>query len=335
MSDDEKPFEPTPQRIAKARREGNVARSSEFPANVAFAAAAGAVGAVVPLCAAFARAGLRRAASGHAPASDAVALVVTALIPLGCAAAAGTVAAAVQSGGVPFNAVALKLERLDPLEGCKRILSRETLAHAVRATAAFALAAGATISTVVAAASQMSVATSVQGVAATAWQAVGRLAFSACGVGAVFAVAEYAIAHRGWLRKLRMSFEDRKRESKEQEGDPSTRARRRGMHRSFLHGALSSVKDAAFVVVNPVHVAVALEYRPPEVAVPRILVRAADGAALRVRVLARAHDVAVVENVALARALYRDCRIGEPIAQAHYVAVAEVVAALLRSGALE
>ena len=85
-------------------------------------------------------------------------------------------------------------------------------------------------------------------------------------------------------------------------------------------------------MTNPDHVAVALEYRPPAVAVPRVLVRALDDAALEVRTLARAHGVPIVENVALARALYRDARAGEPIPHAHYVAVAEVVAALLRAG---
>ena len=89
------------------------------------------------------------------------------------------------------------------------------------------------------------------------------------------------------------------------------------------------------MVTNPDHVAVALEYRPPVVAVPRVLVRALAAAALEVRTLARAHAVPVVENVALARALYRDGRAGEPIPYAHYVAVAEVVAALIRAGEIK
>jgi flagellar biosynthesis protein FlhB len=72
----------------------------------------------------------------------------------------------------------------------------------------------------------------------------------------------------------------------------------------------------------------ALEYRPPEVPVPRVLVRAADDAAARVRELARAYRIPLVENVALARRLYGLCAPGEFIPQETYIAVAEIVAAL-------
>jgi flagellar biosynthetic protein FlhB len=76
---------------------------------------------------------------------------------------------------------------------------------------------------------------------------------------------------------------------------------------------------------------VALVYRPPDIAVPRVVVRAAGEAALRVRALAADVGIPIVENVPLARALYRDGRVGAPIAHAHYVAVAEIVAALARA----
>ena len=98
---------------------------------------------------------------------------------------------------------------------------------------------------------------------------------------------------------------------------------------------LRRVADAAFVVTNPTHLAIALAYAPPEEPVPRVLVCAADDLAARVRELARASDVPLVENVALARALFAQARAGETIPHGLYVAVAEVVAALSRAGALE
>jgi flagellar biosynthesis protein FlhB len=150
-------------------------------------------------------------------------------------------------------------------------------------------------------------------------------------VGLVFSIAEYGAARNAWLRRLRMSFDERKREVKEEEGDVVARGRRRALHRALVRSGLQRLKDAAFIVANPTHVAVALEYRPPEVAVPRVIVRAADAMALRVREAARGLRIPVIENVALARELYRDGRTGQPIPQAHYVAVAEVVAALMRS----
>jgi flagellar biosynthetic protein FlhB len=181
------------------------------------------------------------------------------------------------------------------------------------------------------AASAMLRAAALPATAAAAWHAVLRVAFTACGTGLLFALAEYGAARSAWLRKLRMSFEERKREAKEQDGDPFARGRRRALHRSLLRGALADVKDASFVVANPTHVAVALVYRPPDIAVPRVVVRAAGEAALRVRALAADAGIPIVENVPLARALYRDGRVGAPIAHAHYVAVAEIVAALARA----
>jgi flagellar biosynthetic protein FlhB len=161
-----------------------------------------------------------------------------------------------------------------------------------------------------------------------------RACVVAASVGLVFAVAEYGAVRRSWLRKLRMSFDEFKREIKEQDGDPMTRSRRKSLHRSLLRGSLKRVRDAAFVVVNPTHVAVALEYRPPSVTVPVVLVRAADAVALQVRDLARERGIPIVENPPLARALFSGVAAGAPISPEHYAAVAEVVIALHRSGAL-
>lgn len=132
-----------------------------------------------------------------------------------------------------------------------------------------------------------------------------------------------------------MTLDEFKREAKEHDGDPAARGRRKTMHRNLLRGAVAKVKDAAFVVVNPTHLAVALEYRPPDVPVPVVLVCAAGESALRVRELAAAHRIPIIENVAIARALYRDAQAGEQIAPAHYVAIAEIVAALVRTRAME
>jgi flagellar biosynthesis protein FlhB len=328
----EKPFEATPQRIAKAKREGNVARSNELGANLAFAAAAAGVAGVTPLVGALARGAL---VVRFEPAWTAAAtIIVAALAPLACA-SAGAIAASVIQGGIAPVGIAVRFERLDPIEGCKRILSRDALAHGLRAAAAVAIIALVIAPAIAACAVQMTSATTVDQVAATAWQTARRVAFSACTVGTVFAVAEYAFARRAWLNKLRMSLDERRREAKEQEGDPLERGRRRTLHRAFLRGAVSSVKRASFVVTNPLHVAVALEYRPPAVGVPRIAVLAAGEAAQRVRMLAIAHGIPLVENAPLARALYRDGRVGESIGAAHFVAVAEIVAALLRTGAIE
>jgi flagellar biosynthesis protein FlhB len=330
----EKPFEATPQRIAKAKREGNVARSNELAANLAFAAAAATVAGVTPLLGALAR----RALAGtrfEPPWGSSAMLVGAALAPMACAAVAAIAGVFVQNGGIAPVALGMRFERLDPLAGCKRILSRETFAHGLRSFAAVVLIVVAIAPAIVACALELTAATALDDDVSAAWKAAQQVALSVCLIGGLFAVAEYVFARGAWLRKLRMSLDERRREVKEQEGDPLERGRRRTLHRALLRGAISSVKSASFVVANPVHVAVALEYRPPEVGVPRILVLAAGEAAHRVKVLAAAYRVPIVVNAPLARALHRDGRVGEPIVAAHFVAVAEVVAALLRAGDIE
>ncbi len=324
----EKPFEPTHQRVARAKREGNVARSSEFAANLSFAAAVLTAIATAPLFGGVARSLLVLTATPAARPQCAL-VIAASLLPLGSAAAAAVAAALFQNGGLATTAVAPKLARLDPGAGLKRMFSRETLAHSARAALAFGCAAAAMAPVLGACAGAMLATPAPVAVAAAAWKGAQGVAFAAVAVGLSFSVAEYAAARRAWLRTLRMSFEERKRETRDEEGDAQARGRRRALHRAVLRGGMGRVKDAAFVVANPTHVVVALEYRPPDVPVPRILVRATDDVASHVRRVARECGIPIVEDAPLARALYRDGRAGEPIPHAHYVAVAEVVAALL------
>ncbi len=335
MSDaSEKPFEATPHRLMRAKREGNVARSGELGANLSFAAAWLTLVAIVPAISGAARAALLSELSQPKGSALYVFPLAIALLPVAASAAAAAVAKVAQSGFVAAP-VTWRAERLNPIAGLGRILSAETLTHSLRASLAFACAAAAMVPVMLVRLPPVLDAAGAGSAAAAAWTCTGELALTAVAVGSLFSVAEYAAARRSWLQKLRMSFEERKREAREEEGDSMARGRRRALHRAMVRGGLGRVREASFVVTNPDHVAVALEYRPPLVAVPRVLVRALAAAALEVRTLARAHAVPIVENVALARALYRDGRPGEPIPYAHYVAVAEVVAALIRAGEIK
>jgi flagellar biosynthesis protein FlhB len=330
----EKTFDAPPSRIAKARREGNLPRAQEFSANLAFVAAALGVCAIAAPFSALAKEALRHATQGTFAVAPGIAIAALALVPAALAAASGVAGAFLQSGGPVLVAPSVKFERMQPMEGLKRMVSREALTHGLRALVAFVLASAAMLPALRDLASAGAVALSAQSVALIAWSGAQRVVWAAAAVGLLFAIAEYGVARRAWLRKLRMSLAELKRELKESDGDPLARGRRKALHRNLIRGALAKVKEAAFVVVNPTHIAIALEYRPPEVPVPTVLVRASDEMALRVREMAIEHRVPIVENVPLARALYRDGAVGQPIAYEQYVAVAEIVATLIKSGAL-
>ncbi len=295
---------------------------------------AAAIIAVVPAIGAAAATALSSSAHGALNWSCALVLLY-ALIPAVAAACGATLAALAQSGGLNVSAVAPKFERINPVEGLKRMISRESLTHVARAAAAFTVAVAAMIPCVPGLVRAIAASDGQAQIAASTWHAAQEVVFAAAAVGMVFALAEYGVARRAWLKKLKMTFEELKRDVKEHDGDPAARSRRKALHRNLIRGALNNVKDASFVVANPTHVAVALEYRPPLVPVPRVLVRAVDDGAMRVRELAARHHIPVVENIQLARALYRDTDVGQEIPHEHFVAVAEIVAALTRSGILQ
>jgi len=329
---EEKPFEATQTHLQRAKREGDVARSQDFCAVLAFAGGTAAAAALAaPIGESF-RTAIVAASTGQTWAGAASRIGFEALLPF---AAAGTsaIAAAALQGGLSLTWPAVKLERLSPGNNLRRIASRETLFGAVRSAASFACAAGAAVASLSAVASTALHNAGPATIAVQAWHGALVAAAAASLLALVFAGGDYFAQVARQRLRLRMSYEEMQRDRKEHDGDPLARSRRRALHRRFARGSLRRVKDAAFVIVNPEHVAVALEYRPPAVAVPRILVRAADETAARVREIAARCGIPIVANVPLARMLYA-ADAGEFIAPECYAAVAHVVAALYESGAL-
>lgn len=329
---DDKPFEATQSRLARARREGDIARSYELNALSAFAAAAIAVAVIASPLAGTVQALIQHSFNDRIPVQLLLRMAILTLTPVVVAACASAACALIQSGGFQMSSFAPKVERLSPNENFKRILSRETVISVARATLAFTFATIAIIPTfrsVVAAAFH---GVAPAGLAHAAWSGSLHAAALACIAAGVFAGADYALQLQRWRRRLRMSHDELRRDRKEQDGDPVARSRRHLMHREIARGSLRRVKEAAFVICNPEHIAIALEYRPPVVPVPRVLVRAADEVAARVREIAKENCIPLVQNVELARALYEITAPNEFIPPQLYLAVAEIVANLNPEG---
>ncbi|MBV8074238.1 MAG: EscU/YscU/HrcU family type III secretion system export apparatus switch protein [Candidatus Eremiobacteraeota bacterium] len=300
-----KTFEPTPSRLTKARREGDAPVSHDAVAVAAFAAALATLWLVGRPWAAFAASGLAGTNIEHARVLAVAIFAPSLAICIG--ASAGTlVATLVQKQGFGLHPLRWKL-------GFQVPLNRSTLASAARS-------AGATLAAAI-------------GAFACAKPGLGAIATAlwlVAGVGAVSAGFDLVLVRSAWRRRLRMSHDELRRDLRESEGDPELKGRRRRMHRTVVRGSLREVRRATFVVVNPTHVAVAVRYAPPEVAVPAIVVRAVEEGALRVRAAARDANVPLIENATLARELYRVGSLG-PIPRELYLAVAQVVASILRT----
>jgi flagellar biosynthetic protein FlhB len=126
-------------------------------------------------------------------------------------------------------------------------------------------------------------------------------------------------------KKMRMTKEEVKRESKESEGDPQHKSERQRLHREVLdHQSLESVAKADCVIVNPTKLAVALRYDAEQMDAPRVVARGRHQLAAQIRRIARQHGVPIVRNVPLASALV-DLELDEEIPAELYEAVAEVL----------
>ena len=328
----EKPFEPTPTWIARAKREGNVARSQELSGICSLLLGTLAVAVSMPSLASVAAAWIARTASDERVHVEAIVPVFGIVLGVLAVAACGGVTASLLQERPFFIFPKLKPDRLNPLEGLKRMFSREAVVSAARAVLAFVLALGVTVPAVRDVFARGAGVAPLAFFASLAASAGVRIVIAVIAVGAAFAIADVILVRGRWRKKLRMSAHELKRDMRESEGDPLLRGRRRALHRMLGAGSVGRVRDAAFVITNPTHIAIAIAYRPPDVAVPRVLVRAADDAAARARELAREYGVPLVENVALARRLYASTQPGDEIPVETYLAVAQIVNALSERG---
>jgi len=155
-----------------------------------------------------------------------------------------------------------------------------------------------------------------------------RRLLMALGTGAiVIALIDLLYSKWDFGRRMRMSRKELKDEVKRREGDPRIKERRRALLREMRRrtAAAGNVKDADVLITNPQHYAVALKYRRGKAVAPELIAKGAGQLAQKLREGAFRHQVPIVPNPRLARALYREVRIGRPIPEEHYSAVAEVL----------
>ncbi|MEB2313422.1 MAG: EscU/YscU/HrcU family type III secretion system export apparatus switch protein [Sorangiineae bacterium] len=337
MSD--KTEEPTPQRLRRAREEGDVPVSGALMQAVSFlvalALAPAAVASLVGRSSELIRAAI---AHPHEPLSS-VAIareVVSLLAPLLLAAGAAAAALGfVQSGGViSTKKLAPDLARLNPVSGLKNLWSKQRAVGIVRALAAALVVGWLAGRLLIEQAGSLAAATgSAEAIPVVAGVLTRRLMWLAALVGLALGLVDLLLVRRAWFEKNRMTRDEVKREHRESEGDPAIKAARHRAHQEMLASAtISSVRDATVVVVNPTHLATALRYAEGgddeadgagDVA-PRVVAKGEGELAQRIIEAARAYGVPVVRDVPVARAL-SELEIGDEIPEALYEAVAEIL----------
>lgn len=341
-SDLERTEPASPRRLEKAREEGQVARSRELSTFALLAAGVGglwALGdALYERFAALMRHGMQFGGTGiadpHRMVNDAVSSALAALwalLPLLGLLVLAALLAPMLLGGWLFSTQALapKFSRLDPLKGLGRMFSSQGLAELLKAIAKTVLVGGVSLWAI--ARDKDAVFALMTEAPGVALPHMGRLVAlcCACVVGSLLLVALLDVPYQLWQhhKRLRMTREELRQESKESEGDPHLKAHIRALQRrAARRRMMAQVPKADVVVANPAHFAVALRYRDGEMRAPRVIAKGADRVALRIRELAAEHGVPVLEAPPLARALYRHAELGDDIPAALYSAVAEVLA---------
>jgi flagellar biosynthetic protein FlhB len=142
---------------------------------------------------------------------------------------------------------------------------------------------------------------------------------------ALVAIADFFFQYRQWYERQKMSLQEVKEEYKQSEGDPQIKGRIRQLRQQRMKKRMmAAVPKASVIITNPTHFAVALSYERGMPA-PLCVAKGIDAIALKIREVAKSHDIPIVENVPLARALYASVEVDDEIPVEHYHAVAEII----------
>lgn len=226
-----------------------------------------------------------------------------------------------------FEAISPKFDKLNPAEGLKKIFSVRSLIDLVKAIFK-AVALGCVIWSIVRGLVPLLVGSaylSPHAAGQIAWASMLKLLAASCVVFIVVGPIDFGIQRWQFMRDQRMSKDEIKREYKEAEGDPQMKGQRKQLAQEMATTAPQQrVPGATVVVTNPTHYAVALRYEPGETALPMIVAKGMDEQAAVIRHLAKEHNVPIIGNPPLARALHK-IPLDQPVPEELFEAVAVVL----------
>lgn len=269
------------------------------------------------------------------------ALLVLAPLMIGVL-ALSTLGGIAQTGGPLFalDAVKPQFKRLNPISGGRRLVASKqsymNLAKTLLKFIVFGLVAALTFRShwheVTALGIGFDIGPSVRMLNGIAFDLVVKVTLAL----AIFAAIDYAFQRYDMGHSLRMTLQEVKDELRQNEGDPQVKGQLARARRSLLARAMQNVPKADVVIVNPTHFAVALKYDPATSHAPVVLAKGAQLMAQRIREVAEEHNIPVVTNAPLCRAIYKAVRIGQEIPPDLYEAVAAILAFVyrLRTGGL-
>ncbi|GAA2504480.1 EscU/YscU/HrcU family type III secretion system export apparatus switch protein [Winogradskya humida] len=335
----EKTEQPTPQKLKKAKAEGQIGRSQDVGAWFGMLAASIMLPRTMRSAMGQSRELMTKIPDIIADPDPAVALSILrnglmsaawAVLPLALTMMAVGIAAAGAQGGIRVATKLFipKFSRLNPLPGIKKMLGPQALWEGSKAlikTTVLGLVLWSTMKDIV---PLLMTAGRLQigSLLAVVNDATIGLIRAASVAGIVMAAADYFVVRRRTNKQLRMTKEEVKQENKNSEGDPHLKGHIRAKQMAMARNRqMADVPTADVVLINPTHVAVALRYEADKGA-PRVIAKGQGAIAQKIRDVATENRIPLVQDIALARALEKNVEIGMEIPADFFGAVAKVLA---------
>jgi flagellar biosynthetic protein FlhB len=346
QNDDDKTEEPTARKLEQAREKGDIIYSPEVGTALSLMAAT----AVVAFMSGPIANQMANGFIGFLAVPDQFSmqpgslLVVAGDIGLKLLAVFGLTALALAGAGIAsryvqdqptFTAKRLepKLEKLNPVEGFKRVFGKAAAASFLKSLAKLVLVGSALMWALWpkdASLERMSL-LDPGALLPFVQDRVVAMMMALASAAAVLAAVDYVFTRQSYMKRMRMSRRELKEEFRQSDGDPLVKAKLRQirMERSRKR-MLANVPKASVVITNPTHYAVALRYEQGETPAPICLAMGVDAVAQRIREVAEEHNIPIVEEPPLARALFATAEVDQPIPREHYEAVAKVIGFVMR-----
>lgn len=221
------------------------------------------------------------------------------------------------------------IERINPMKGFGRLFSKKALVEAVKGVFKFTVVILITYSVM-----KDNVGSFLGFLHSDAGQSLvfGKYLMVKLGFSILLGLGIIALADFGWEKwsyrqKMMMTKQEAKEESKERDGNPEVKNKIRQIQRQMAQKRMmDDVKKADVIVTNPTHISVALKYDGQTMVAPSVMAKGADHLALRIREIAKENDIPIVENIMLARTLYKTVKVGHGVPKTLYKAVAEILA---------
>jgi flagellar biosynthetic protein FlhB len=227
------------------------------------------------------------------------------------------------------DVLTLKIERLNPLEGIKKLFSVKSLVTAVKGIFKFSIIMGITYFVMQTQLPKYMgfLHSDFANTFMFGKDMLIQLTLSIVTGLILVAIGDFAWEKYSYKKKLMMTKEQAKKEHKEHEGNPEIKQKIKSIQREISQRRMiAKVPEADVIVTNPTHISIMLKYDTESMVSPQVIGKGADYLAMRIREIAREHNIPIVENIPLARTMYKTVKVGAFVPRNLYKAIAEVLA---------